>query len=131
MSQANLGNTNKLIRGEIEKSMYNICMQLQVAEREAFNKHNRHSNILYFKNSECPVKDMGNQSHYGFGTLYWGKKSYIDGCLAQTYLPYDQMYLQYEVVRRRPIIVLYIFSRNNYSLYIARWRSQYLVRLII
>ena len=62
---------------------------------------------------------MGNQSHYGFSTLYWGKKSYIDGCLAQTYLPYDQIYLQYEVVRRRPIIVLYIFSRNNFHKYRA------------
>ena len=129
VSQANLGNTNKLIRGEIEKSMYNICMQLQVAEREVAETDIQ---IFYIiKNSECPVKGMGNQSHYGFGTLYWGKKSYIDGCLAQTYLPYDQIYLQYKVVRRRPIIVLYIFSRNNYSLYIARWRSQYLVRLII
>ena len=40
VSQANLGNTNKLIRGEIEKSMYNICIQLQVAEREVLSKFN-------------------------------------------------------------------------------------------
>ena len=68
VSQANLGNTNKLIRGEIEKSMYNICMQLQVAEREVAETDIQ---IFYIiKNSECPVKGMGNQSHYGFGTLY-------------------------------------------------------------
>lgn len=92
VSQANLGNTNKLIRGEIEKSMYNICMQLQVAEREVLNKNLIHSDVQIFvllKDSECPAKGMGNQSHYGSGTLYWDKKSLIDGFLAQTYLPYD------------------------------------------
>ena len=92
VSQANLGNTNKLIRGEVEKSMYNICMQLQVAEREVLNENLIHSDVQIFvllKDSECPVKGMGNQSHYGSGTLYWDKKSLIDGFLAQTYLPYD------------------------------------------
>ena len=81
-------------------------MQLQVAEREVLNENLIHSDVQIFvllKDSECPVKGMGNQSHYGSGTLYWDKKSLIDGFLAQTYLPYDQIYLQYEVVRRRPI----------------------------
>lgn len=72
--------------------MYNICMQLQVAEREVLNENLIHSDVQIFvllKVSECPVKGASNQRGYGSGTLYWDKKSLIDGFLAQTYLPYD------------------------------------------
>lgn len=48
--------------------MYNICMQLQVAEREVLNENLIHNDVQIFvllEDSECPAKGASNQRGYG------------------------------------------------------------------